>query len=76
MGEETSERWKGQDLPSDAEFVCVLIMTVSVEPRYSYCRLCEDCSPPGDINHSFIIPIDVIDCQQYLETDRASHIQV
>jgi hypothetical protein len=46
MGEETTEMWKGQDLA--LSLYVSSTMTGSVEPRYSYCRFPEDCSPPGD----------------------------
>jgi hypothetical protein len=47
MGEETRARWKAGS-GSGAEFYVSSTMTASVESRYSYCRLCEDSSPPGD----------------------------
>jgi hypothetical protein len=46
MGEETRERWKRQDLA--LSLYVSSTMTGSVEPRYSYCRLSEDCSLLGD----------------------------
>jgi hypothetical protein len=52
-GEETRERWKGQDLT--LSLYVSSSMTGSVEPRYSYCRLLEDYSPPGDIHIELLL---------------------